>query len=118
MSRIIASASVAHKIDRSSYRRVSTPFGYGILLPPAPPTAPLAPITPAALAEQIRTDLARLREIGRRQDALLASLRSPLPPIAGGSPEATDKDLDSLYEESRWLDHVEFMHRDQADQLI
>jgi hypothetical protein len=78
----------------------------------------LPSITPAALTTQIKADLVRCQEVGRRQDALLASLRSPLPPISGGSPDATDKDLDSHYEESRWIDLVSGVHYDPADELI
>jgi hypothetical protein len=115
MTRIIAVGNIPRKVNRKSYRP-STPFGYGILLPPA--TARLAPITPSQLAAEIKGLLASSQELGRRQDALLASLRSSLAPIAGGSPEATDKDLDALYEESRWIDRVAETHRDPADLLL
>jgi hypothetical protein len=72
MSKILCLPNVPVKTNRKSYRP-TTPFGYGILLPPAPPPAPLPPITPSQLAAQIAEDLVRIREIGRRQDALLAS---------------------------------------------
>jgi hypothetical protein len=117
MSKLSCTATCPVKVSRKSYRS-PTPFGYGILLPPAPPTAPLAPITPAALAEQIRTDLARLREIGRRQDELMAKVHG-IRPVCGGSPEGpNDRNLDAMYEESRWIDHVAEMHRDPADLLL
>jgi hypothetical protein len=57
------------KIDRSSYRRNATPFGYGVL-PPAAPT-----LTPSQLQAQIADGLARCKELKARQDALLVSLR-------------------------------------------
>jgi hypothetical protein len=60
------------KIDRSSYRRNATPFGFGIF-PPESPTAPT--LTPSQLQTQIAEDLIRLREIGARQDALAAQIR-------------------------------------------
>jgi hypothetical protein len=57
------------KIDRSSYRYA----GYPVLLPMVPPQAPS--ISPSQLAQQIADDLAAIRELGARQDALKAQLR-------------------------------------------
>jgi hypothetical protein len=73
MSRSFASTAVARKIDRSSYRRNATPFGFGVFAPesPAAPT-----LTPSQLQAQISEDLIRLREIGQRQDSLAAKIRS------------------------------------------
>jgi hypothetical protein len=62
--------------------------------------------------------LASSQELGRRQDALLASLRSPLPPIAGGSPEAEDRRIDEMYEQSRWMDRLDSMNRSPEDELL
>jgi hypothetical protein len=117
MSRIIAIGNVPSKVNRKSYRP-STPFGYGILLPPAPPTAPLPPIAPSQLAAEIKALLASSQELGRRQDALLASLRSPLSPIAGGSPEAEDRHIDEMYEQARWMDRLDSMNRSPEDELL
>jgi hypothetical protein len=72
MSQVSRNATVSRKIDRSSYRRNSTPFGHGIL-PPASPAAPT--LTPSQLQAQIAEDLIRIRELGARQDALAAQIR-------------------------------------------
>jgi hypothetical protein len=72
MSQSIASARVSSKVDRSSYRRNATPFGFGIF-PPASPVAPT--LTPSELASQIADDLIRIRELGERQNALAAQIR-------------------------------------------
>jgi hypothetical protein len=70
---MIASVAVTRKIDRSSYRRHLSQFGLGIFAPEAP-TAPS--LTPSQLQDQIASDLATLREIGRRQDELAAKIRN------------------------------------------
>jgi hypothetical protein len=72
---MIASTVRQVKIDRTSYRRHTTPFGFGLLLPPAPPTAPMATVTPSELQAQIADDLIRIRELGERQNALAAQIR-------------------------------------------
>ncbi len=114
---MIASTTRQVKIDRTSYRRNATPFGFGIF-PPESPAAPLPPIRPSELMAQIKDDLARIAVLQQRQQALVESLRNPLPPVCGGSPEPTDKDLDALYEECAYLDRIAFIHRDPEDQLI
>jgi hypothetical protein len=40
-----------------------------------------------------------------------------LPPIKGGS-GPTDQDVDEMYDQARWLSHVEAMRRHQEDELI
>jgi hypothetical protein len=92
------------KTNRKS-PRPSTPFGAGILpfVPHVGRTSftandqaeaallfaeqPAKPVlTPAELMAQIRGDIDRCKELGRRQDALAEVMRKPLPPISGGAP--------------------------------
>jgi hypothetical protein len=63
MSRIIASAGVPNKVDQTSYTpRASLPL--------------MPPITPSQLAAEIKALLVSSQELGRRQDALMASISS------------------------------------------
>jgi hypothetical protein len=117
MSRSFAVGNIPSKVNRKSYRP-PTPFGYGILLPPASPAAPMAPITPSQLAAQIAEDLVRCKELGRRLDSLELSLHG-LKPIRGGSPEqAEDRRIDDLYEQAAWLDRLDSMNRSDLDELL
>jgi transposase-like protein len=72
MNKSFASATVARKIDRTSYRCNARQFGLGIF--PEPPSAPT--LTPSQLQAQIAEDLVRIRELGQRQDALAAKIRN------------------------------------------
>jgi hypothetical protein len=69
---MIASTVRQVKIDRTSYRRNATPFGFGIF-PPESPTTPT--LTPSQLQAQIAEDLVRIRELQQRQETLAAKLR-------------------------------------------
>jgi hypothetical protein len=70
---MIASTVRQVKIDRTSYRRNATPFGFGVF----PPESPAAPtLTPSQLQDQIAEDLVRIRELQQRQDALAKKLRT------------------------------------------
>jgi hypothetical protein len=105
MNKSFAPATVSRKVDRTSYTpQASLPM--------------MTPISPAALAAEIKALLASSQELGRRQDALLASLRSPLSPIAGGSPEAEDRHIDEMYEQARWMDRLDSMNRSPEDELL
>jgi hypothetical protein len=105
MNKSFAPATVSRKVDRTSYTpQASLPM--------------MTPISPAALAAEIKALLASSKELGRRQDALMASLRKPLPPISGGAPEAEDRRIDEMYEHVAWLDHVEAIGYHPADELL
>jgi hypothetical protein len=107
MSRSFASPAVTRKIDRTSY----TPQASLPLMPP---------ITPSQLAAEIKALLASSQEVGRRQDALMSKVRgmAPLPPIAGGSPDAEDRRIDEMYERARWIDRLDSMNRSPEDELL
>jgi hypothetical protein len=105
MSRIVCVGSVPVKPHRKSPRKPG-PFGRGVF-PPARPFEPSksdriewatmatvsakpAPMTFDALMSQIRGDLVRCQELGRRQDDLMAKIRLSkmgIRPVCGSSPE-------------------------------
>jgi hypothetical protein len=105
MTKSFAPATVSRKVDRTSY----TPQASLPLMPP---------ITPSQLAAEIKALLASSQELGRRQDALMASLRKPLPPISGGGPDAEDRRIDEMYERARWTDRLDSMNRSPEDELL
>ena len=133
MSKILCVRSIPVKRTRKSPRS-SEPFGAGIL-PYVPHTgrmpftaeeeaeavlmfadtkpASLPSITPTQLMAQIKTDLVRCKELGRRQDALWEEIqaskrkdRPSLPPIRGGAPrfEPSDQDWDDFHNWNREFD--------------
>jgi hypothetical protein len=105
MNKSFAPSTVSRKVDRTSYTAQAS-------LPLMPP------ISPAALAAEIKALLASSQELGRRQDALMASLKKPLPPISGGAPDAEDRRIDEMYEQSRWMDRLDSMNRSPEDELL
>ena len=137
MSRILCQSSVQVKKTRKSPHR-DCRFGAGLLrtVPSigrqpyddqdvreaaefhAQFEATTASTTPSQLASAINALIASSQELGRRQDALLAAIRNPLPPIAGGAPQDhSDADLEEMYLNVQWLDRLDAMHRDPADEL-
>jgi hypothetical protein len=70
------------------------------------------------LMSQIRDDLVRCQELGRRQDALAAKIemfKRGIRPIAGGSPEATrfipsEQDIEDVFGSPSCGDDAQFMN--------
>ena len=60
----------------------------------APKPAPRPSITPGQLMAKVRDDIARCKELGRRQDALLLALHG-IKPISGGSFDANAREMQS-----------------------
>jgi hypothetical protein len=66
------------------------------------------------LADQIKSDLVRIQELGKRQDSLAPMMAANIKPIRGGSPEAprfvpSEQDLEDVFGSPSCGDDAQFM---------
>jgi hypothetical protein len=91
MSRLSCTSTCRVKVNRKSYRP-TTPFGYGILLPPAPPAPPLAAISERI--DRLKVRINRKARVGTTSiRAFLRGEPDPFPELGPPNPNENPRSM-------------------------